>query len=295
MPLPDLTVPTLTDHRLARRRDRRLGHDPRSTYVERFWLGILGPSTTWLLRRLAAGLDRHPDGFELPLAETARPSGSATRAGATRPFMRSLARCCQFGAATFSGSTGLAVRRRLPPLTRARSSACPPSCRTPTTTGWRPSCATPAAAMLRRRARRLALSLVELGEDVEATERQLHRWRFHPALAREAAPGRATASAGRLGHLPTPPHQPRRRRRRLTPSGGLRPRTSHAGCGPHCGACAVGEELEEEADAEAGAALGQPRRRPRWPTPGRRCRGGPTGCRRPRTRSRKSAAMSAPP
>ena len=36
------------------------------------------------------------------------------------------------------------------------------------------------------RARRLALSLLELGEDVEATERQLHRWRFHPIAAREA-------------------------------------------------------------------------------------------------------------
>jgi len=24
----------------------RLGHDPRTRYVERFWLGILGPSTT---------------------------------------------------------------------------------------------------------------------------------------------------------------------------------------------------------------------------------------------------------
>src|SRR5205085_10417841 len=28
---------------------------------------------------------------------------------------------------------------------------------------------------------------LELGEDLEATERQLLRWRFHPALAREAA------------------------------------------------------------------------------------------------------------
>ena len=25
----------------------QVGHDPRSTYVERFWLGILGPSTTF--------------------------------------------------------------------------------------------------------------------------------------------------------------------------------------------------------------------------------------------------------
>ena len=36
------------------------------------------------------------------------------------------------------------------------------------------------------RARRLALSLLELGEDVEGAERQLHRWRFHPLVAREA-------------------------------------------------------------------------------------------------------------
>ena len=33
-----------------------LGFDPRSPYVERFWLGVIGPSTTWLLRRIAAGL-----------------------------------------------------------------------------------------------------------------------------------------------------------------------------------------------------------------------------------------------
>ena len=33
-----------------------LGHDPRSTYVERFWLPVLGPSTVWFLRRVADGL-----------------------------------------------------------------------------------------------------------------------------------------------------------------------------------------------------------------------------------------------
>jgi hypothetical protein len=40
---------------------------------------------------------------------------------------------------------------------------------------------------MRTRSRRLALSLLELGEDLESAERQLHRWRFHPALARESA------------------------------------------------------------------------------------------------------------
>ena len=34
--------------------DRR-GHDPRSSYVEQFWLGTLGPTATWLVRRLVAG------------------------------------------------------------------------------------------------------------------------------------------------------------------------------------------------------------------------------------------------
>ncbi|HZB70494.1 MAG TPA: hypothetical protein VE395_00045, partial [Acidimicrobiales bacterium] len=46
-----------------------VGVDPRSAYVERFWLGILGPSTTWLLRRLAAGLEAEPAGFSLSLVE----------------------------------------------------------------------------------------------------------------------------------------------------------------------------------------------------------------------------------
>ena len=33
----------------------QLGYDPRSRYVERFWLGILGPSATWLMRYLVDG------------------------------------------------------------------------------------------------------------------------------------------------------------------------------------------------------------------------------------------------
>ena len=41
--------------------DRR-GHDPRSVYVEQFWLSVLGPTATWLLRRLVAGFDNRPDG-----------------------------------------------------------------------------------------------------------------------------------------------------------------------------------------------------------------------------------------
>ena len=43
----------------------RLGHDPRSLYVEKFWLGVLGPTTILLLRHCAQSLEESPEGFDL--------------------------------------------------------------------------------------------------------------------------------------------------------------------------------------------------------------------------------------
>jgi hypothetical protein len=42
--LPDLTVPTITITAWPDTVIDAVGHDPRSTYVEMFWLSILGPS-----------------------------------------------------------------------------------------------------------------------------------------------------------------------------------------------------------------------------------------------------------
>ena len=92
-----------------------MGHDPRSTYVEDYWLGLLGPSTTWLLRRLAAGFEYSPEGFDLDLAETARSLGLGDRSGRHSPFVRSINRTVQFGLALLSGPEEFSVRRRLPP------------------------------------------------------------------------------------------------------------------------------------------------------------------------------------
>src|ERR1700679_327867 len=47
-----------------------LGYDPRSWYVEQFWLPIVGPTATWLLRRIVSRFDTEPDGFDLDLDET---------------------------------------------------------------------------------------------------------------------------------------------------------------------------------------------------------------------------------
>jgi hypothetical protein len=163
----------------------QVGHDPRTVYVERFWLGILGPSATWLLRLLADRLDAAPDGFELDLADCASALGLGRRPGANGTFARTIARCCQFNTARFLGPTTLQVRRKLPPLSRRQIARLPRSLRDDHAR-WVDTPPAASADEMRDRARQLALSLVELGEDGEGTERQLHRWRFHPALASEA-------------------------------------------------------------------------------------------------------------
>ena len=163
-----------------------LGHDPRSAYVERFWLGILGPSTTWLIRYLANRLDASPEGFDLDLAATAQALGLGSKGGRHSPFMRALSRCCQFDVAEARPDGVLAVRRKLPPLTRRQILRLSPEL-VAAHQAWQESeLRTPVQEQQRRRSRRLALSLLELGEDVEATEHQLARWKFHPALCREA-------------------------------------------------------------------------------------------------------------
>ena len=92
-----------------------VGFEARSPYVELFWLGILGPTSTWLLRRLVSGLDAYPDGYELDLAETANALGLSLTAGTHSPFGKALNRCVMFGMAHHV-SAGIAVRRQIPPL-----------------------------------------------------------------------------------------------------------------------------------------------------------------------------------
>lgn len=105
------------------------GHDPRSIYVEWFWLSILGPSTVWLLRRLVAGLDHQPEGFDLDSAECAAALGLAGGTGPNATFVRTLRRACQFHLARRLDASTLQVRRHLPPLTRSQVLRLPSSLR----------------------------------------------------------------------------------------------------------------------------------------------------------------------
>ena len=162
-----------------------VGHDPRSAYVERFWLGVLGPSSVVLLRRLAAELESSPSGFTLPLEETARTLGLGTRGGRNSPFLRTITRCAQFRLVHFDETSAtILARRKLPPLTRGQVGKLPDHLQQQHQ-DWLSNPAQ-ADARQRVRGRRLALSLFELGEGVESAESQLLRWRFPPAVARDA-------------------------------------------------------------------------------------------------------------
>ena len=165
----------------------RLGFDPRSAYVESYWLGTLGPSTTWLLRRLAHRLDVAPEGFVLDLPSCAREIGLGDKGGRHSPFARSLSRLVQFEIARWRATDGtLEVRRCVPPLNRRQILHLPDALRIRHDEWQARQLEAQPADAVRLRCRSLASALLESGEDREAVERQLLRWGFHPALSYES-------------------------------------------------------------------------------------------------------------
>lgn len=148
----------------------KLGYDVRSHYVELFWLNVLGPTATWILRRLVLGLDHYPLGYELDLAETANALGLAYKPGVSNPFVRALNRCSMFGVAQPAGAA-LAVRRRVPPVARRHLSRMPDHLRT-AHEQWTITHTTLPVPDLHR-ARVLAEAMLAVGDDAEVVERQL--------------------------------------------------------------------------------------------------------------------------
>lgn len=101
------------------------GHELRGAYVERYWLGVLGPSVVFLLRRFARGLDEHPAGFRVDLADTARALGLGSGTGRNAPIVRSIDRACNFGAMRRIDDDTIEVRTHLPSLTPRQLSRLP--------------------------------------------------------------------------------------------------------------------------------------------------------------------------
>ena len=93
------------------------GIDPRDRYCERFWLGVIGPTALWVMRRFADEFDRSPEGFTIDLAHTAATMGMSYARGSNSPFGKAVHRCVMFGIA-LPAEGGFTVRRRLPTVAR---------------------------------------------------------------------------------------------------------------------------------------------------------------------------------
>lgn len=158
------------------------GFDPRSRYVEIFWLGVLGPTATWLLRRLAAGLEHSPTGYDLDLSATAQAMGLSFTSGRSSPFAKALQRCVMFGLAhPIDG--GLAVRRRVPQVSFRHLRRMPESLQRTHDAWMHP----PVDVDGFTRAHRLATTMLDLGDDPSMIEHHLVALGFRDAVAAEVA------------------------------------------------------------------------------------------------------------
>jgi hypothetical protein len=157
------------------------GHDPRSGYVERFWLSILGPSATWIMRRFVAGFDEHPDGYDLDLEPTARSLGLSVSKGLASPFARSVQRCVIFGMAA-PRSDGWTVRRRMPTISQRHLVRLPE----PLQRQHAQWTTTSVSLAELERAHALATAMLEAGDDPGVLTAQLVAVGVPPATADEA-------------------------------------------------------------------------------------------------------------
>jgi hypothetical protein len=219
-----------------------IGYDPRTRYAETFWLPVLGPTALLLLRHLAARFDDSPTGLELRVVDTSRALGVGEREGSNSPIVRTLTRLEQFDLACSDPcSATIAVRRHLPPVDRRHLRRLPPTLQSVHAHWSEARLADPPHAEARRRARHLALVLLEQGDDPDRAERVLGSTGFHPAVSHDA-------TRWALAHRTSPPCPPAPDRA----SGGTGDPAAGAASGPRdwCG----GAEPPGDRDVVAGRA-----------------------------------------
>jgi hypothetical protein len=162
------------------------GLDPRSTYVERFWLPLLGAQATWLVRHLADQLDRQPGGFELDVDEAVRSLGLWGPGGTRSSFRRAVLRAVRHGFVRHHRPGTLAARRRAPTVP-ARDLARLPSSLQLDHRRWEADRSSASLDDVRRRTRAVALDLLSAEADLAALERRLLGWGVHPSVVAESA------------------------------------------------------------------------------------------------------------
>lgn len=148
-----------------------VGFDVFSRYTEMFWLPIMGPSALWIQRRIVMGFAEFPGGYEMDTEEIALAVGLSFTQGANCPFSRALRRCQWFGAAQ-SVHGGLAVRIKLPPVSRRQIQRFPVSLKQ-SLASW-PVESTDHQQLVER-AKLVANALITTGDDTDLLESRLTR------------------------------------------------------------------------------------------------------------------------
>lgn len=97
-----------------------------SAYVEALWLGVIGPTAAWTLRRLAALVTVRPAGATVDLGELGASLGVGSSVAANSTMSRTIGRLVSFKLASWDGEV-LRVRRVVPPLSRRQVSRLTPS------------------------------------------------------------------------------------------------------------------------------------------------------------------------
>src|ERR1700730_19339055 len=91
------------------------GFDPRWSYVEAYWLAVLGPSSVLVLRRLTDWLEDRPSGIVVALEDIGQSLGLGSGTGRSSLIVRTLDRLIAFGIAQIAWDA-YALRRTIPPL-----------------------------------------------------------------------------------------------------------------------------------------------------------------------------------
>ncbi len=194
-PPHDGTSPSYTHLELIRWQapePRTAGHDPRSAYVERFWLAVLGPSAVWFLRLASRELDAATDHRPavLDLSETGRQLGLGHNGGRHSPLMRTIGRCITFNTARQAGPATLAIRTHLPPVPASLHNRLPADLREEIRLWVTAEATSPPTDTLRS----LALQLLHLGTGLHETAERLATWGVGVEPARRAVAWAASRS-----------------------------------------------------------------------------------------------------
>jgi hypothetical protein len=91
------------------------GHGPRSMYTETVWLPVLGPTASWLYRRLGSWALHTEGGLDVDLNQLSASLGLGEGLGRNSKMAKALGRLVRFEIARAGGGE-LQVRTALPPL-----------------------------------------------------------------------------------------------------------------------------------------------------------------------------------